>query len=105
MIRVSIYYPNSDGAKLDMDYYSLKHMPMVSEKLTPMGLQRWEIDKPLGGPAPDAPAPFLAIAHFYFNSVEEFQKAFGAHAQEIMADVPNYTQIQPQVQVSEVLTG
>lgn len=105
MIRVSIYYPNSDGAKLDMDYYSTKHMALVSEKLKPMGMQRWEVDKPLSGPGPDTPAPYLAVGHLYFNSVEDFQKAFAAHAQEIMGDAPNYTRIQPQIQVSEVVSG
>jgi hypothetical protein len=35
-------------------------------------------------------------------SVEAFQTAFTQHAQEIMADVPNYTNLQPIIQVSEV---
>jgi uncharacterized protein (TIGR02118 family) len=34
--------------------------------------------------------------------VEAFQSAFGPHAEEIMADIPNYTDIQPTLQISEV---
>src|SRR5690349_22823221 len=30
MIKVTILYPNSDGKKFNMDYYSNKHMPMVA---------------------------------------------------------------------------
>jgi hypothetical protein len=34
--------------------------------------------------------------------VDAFQKAFGPHAGEILGDIPNYTNIKPIVQVSEV---
>ena len=36
------------------------------------------------------------------DSVEAFQAAFGPHAAEIMGGVPNYTDIQPMIQISEV---
>jgi uncharacterized protein (TIGR02118 family) len=42
------------------------------------------------------------MGHLYFGSVAEFQAAFGPHTTAIMADVPNYTNIQPVIQVSEV---
>ena len=34
MIKVSVFYPNSPGAKFDMAYYTTKHMPMVQKKVT-----------------------------------------------------------------------
>jgi hypothetical protein len=34
--------------------------------------------------------------------VEEFQKAMGAHGPEIIGDVPNYTDIEPQIQISQM---
>jgi uncharacterized protein (TIGR02118 family) len=40
--------------------------------------------------------------HLYFDSIEAFQNAFGPHAQAIMGDIPNYTDIQPTIQISEV---
>ncbi len=42
------------------------------------------------------------MGHLYFDSAEVFEIAFGPHAQEIMADIPTYTDIQPTIQVSEV---
>jgi uncharacterized protein (TIGR02118 family) len=45
---------------------------------------------------------FIAMGHLYFDSIEAFQKAFGPHADVIMADIPNYTDIQPRIQFSEV---
>jgi uncharacterized protein (TIGR02118 family) len=42
------------------------------------------------------------MGHLYFDSVESFQTAFGPHAKEILADVPNYTDVKPSMQISEV---
>jgi len=42
------------------------------------------------------------MGHLYFGSAAEFQSAFGPHAAAIMADIPNYTDIQPTIQISEV---
>ena len=36
---------------------------------------------PISGSAPS----YLAVAHLYFDSVQNFQAAFGPYAQEIMA--------------------
>jgi uncharacterized protein (TIGR02118 family) len=45
------------------------------------------------------------LIHFTFDSVPAFQAAFAPHMNEIMADIPNYTSIQPVVQISEVVSG
>jgi uncharacterized protein (TIGR02118 family) len=42
------------------------------------------------------------MGHLYFESAAEFQTTFGPHAVVIMADIPNYTDIQPTIQISEV---
>jgi hypothetical protein len=33
----------------------------------------------------------------------DFQGAFGPHAEEIMGDVPNFTNIEPMIQISEIV--
>lgn len=35
----------------------------------------------------------------------QLQAGFGPHAQEIMADIPNYTDLSPVIQISEVVVG
>ena len=40
-----------------------------------------------------------------FDSAEVFAAAFGPHAAELQGDAPNYANIQPVVQISEVLIG
>ena len=52
----------------------------------------------------DAEALDAAIGYLTFDSVEAFQKAFGPHAAEIVADVPNYTNARPIIQIVEVVT-
>jgi uncharacterized protein (TIGR02118 family) len=98
MIRASVLYPNEPGKKFDFDYYINRHMVMVRQKLAPFGLIRCEVDK-----ATDVTSPFLAVGHLYFNSLEDFQSGFFAHVDEFTMDMPNYTDIPPQMQISEIV--
>ncbi len=56
----------------------------------------------VSGATPGSRPAFVAMGHLYFDSVAEFQSAFGPHANAIMADIPRYTGIQPTFQISEV---
>jgi len=61
--------------------------------------------KGLAGGAPGAPATYVGMCHIFCESVEALQAGFGPHAQEIMADIPNYTDLSPVIQISEVVVG
>ena len=100
MIKVSVFYPNSPGAKFDMAYYTTKHMPMVKRLVS--SCKGIAAEQGLGGGAPGSAATYIGIGHLLFDSVEDFQRDFGPHAKEIMADIPNYTNAQPVIQVSQV---
>jgi uncharacterized protein (TIGR02118 family) len=101
MIKVSVFYPAGDSTKFDMDYYCKSHMPMVGQKLG-AACKSMAVEQGLGGGAPGAPPTYAAMGHLYFDSFADFQAAFAPHAAAIMADIPNYTNIQPVIQVSEV---
>lgn len=103
MIRVSVLYPAKESAKFDHAYYAQKHMRMVGDRLKGSGLIRYEVDKGVAGGAPGQPAPYVAVCHLYFNALEDFQKGIKEHGKEIMGDVPNYTTIQPVMQISEIV--
>ena len=103
MIKVSVLYPNGPDKKLDIDYFMNKHVPMMLARLEGTGLVRAEVEKGIGTVEPGAPPPFLLAAHLVYKTVEEFQSGFGPHAAEIMGDIPNYTNTQPQVQIAEIL--
>jgi uncharacterized protein (TIGR02118 family) len=101
-IKVSILYAQADGKSFDMDYYSNKHMPMVAE-LFGDALVQYEIDKGITGRTTDEPLPYIAIGTFYFDTLEEYERVFRLNAEQILGDIPNYTDIQPLVQISEVI--
>jgi len=101
MISVSVFYPHKEGSKFDMDYYMKSHIPMVQEKLG-AALRGASIVKGLGGPEPGSSPIYTVMIHMQFDSVEAFQGAFGPHAETIMADIPNYTDVEPAFQISEV---
>jgi uncharacterized protein (TIGR02118 family) len=101
MIKISVFYPNNDGSKFDMDYYCRSHIPMVQQKLG-AACKGVAVEQGLGGAMPGSRPVYIAMGHLYFDSVEASQAAFVPHAQTFMADVPNFTNIQPVIQVSEV---
>jgi uncharacterized protein (TIGR02118 family) len=101
MISVTVIYPNEAGKKFDFDYYCNEHIPMAQQKLG-SACKRIAVEHGLAGVTPGAPAAFIAICHLYFDSAEAFQTAVSPHAEELMGDMPNYTDIQPIVQISEV---
>ncbi len=102
MIKVSVLYPNADGKKFSMDYYCSKHVPLVVSLLG-NALKGASIESGLGGATPGSPAPFVAMGNMYFNSMEEFGQAFGPNAGQILGDLPNFTDIEPVIQISEVM--
>jgi uncharacterized protein (TIGR02118 family) len=94
MIRLSVYYPETEGAKFDHDYYRDKHVPLC---VSTWGISGAEIDKGVNG-------PYVAAVHFKFDSMDELQKAMSNEGTgAIMADVPNYTTITPVLQTSEIV--
>jgi len=93
MIRVSVLYPAAEGSTFDHDYYKNTHVPLAASA---WGVGA-EIDKGVDG-------PYVAGVHFFFESLEQMQTAMGLPGTgDVMADVANYTNIQPVMQVSEVV--
>jgi uncharacterized protein (TIGR02118 family) len=101
MIKVSVLYPSHQGSKFDMSYYCDSHMPMVRQKVGSL-CKGIAVEEGISGAAPGSRAAYAAMGHLYFDSVDAFQTAFAPHAAAIMADVPNYTDIEPIIQISEV---
>lgn len=104
MIKVSVMYPNTPGARFDHEYYRSKHMPLVKARMG-AACKSYTVDKGLVGGAPGAAATYIAMGHLFCDSVEAFQGGFGPHAQEIMGDIANYTDVAPVIQISEVVVG
>jgi len=94
-------YPNNEGTTFDLNYYCNTHLPLVG-KLLGDALKAISIDSGIAGGSPGQAAPFIAMGHLTFESVDAFQNVFGPNAKKILADLPNFTNTQPTVQISEI---
>ena len=101
MIKVSVLYPNGPDISFDINYYCETHIPMVAGLLGD-ALKGVQADAGLAGGAEGVAAPFAAMGHLLFDSVEDFQQNFGPNADQIMGDLPNFTNAEPLIQISEV---
>ncbi len=96
MIRVTVTYPAAEGSRFDHDYYANTHVPLAVSTWNPVGS---EIDRGVSGPA-------VAAVHFTFDSMEDFQAAMAKPGTAaVMADVANYTDLTPTLQVSEIVSS
>jgi hypothetical protein len=51
------------------------------------------------------PVAYLCLCKFWINSEEEYRSTMEKHGKELMADLPNFTNIEPVVQIDELLLG
>ena len=94
MIRLSVFYPTTEGATFDHDYYRDTHVPLAVKA---WGLAGAEIDKGVDG-------PYVAAVHFRFDSMDALTAAMSAEGTgAVLADVANYTTITPVLQTSEIV--
>lgn len=104
MVRISILYPNTPGARFDLRYYVETHMPMSIRLLSAHdGFRGASVEQGLHGSTPDSPPAFVAMCHFLFRSIEDFLAAFVPYADVLQGDMSNYTDIAPVIQFNEVL--
>lgn len=103
MIKISILYPNKKDSWFDMDYYLNIHMPLSIAKLgSAKGFKSASVEKGLSGGASDSEPAYTAMCHFHFDTIEAFMSAFSPHAGVLQSDIPNYTDVEPIIQVNEV---
>lgn len=104
MTRISILYPNQPGGRFDFVYYVDTHMPRSIECLAAHpGFKGVSVEQGVSGAVPGSEAAFIAMCHFLFDSVEDFIAAFMPHAAELQGDMPNYTDVEPVIQINQVL--
>jgi uncharacterized protein (TIGR02118 family) len=102
VIKITILYPASPGARFDHDYYETVHMPL-SISLLGGAMRSVTVERGVahGGPWPEP--PFRAICSFVCQSLEAYQRAFMPHMERLQRDMPNYTDIQAIIQISDIV--
>ena len=94
----TVLYPNKEGGRFDFEYYTSKHVPMAARLLA----GSIEVRKGISGPD-GSPAAFVCVATIWIDSLEQFQTAITKNGAAVMGDIPNYTNIEPIIQLDEVL--
>ncbi|ALU59958.1 MULTISPECIES: EthD family reductase [Pseudomonas] len=101
MIKVSVLYAYEEGARFDHDYYRDRHMPLVQE-LMGKYCKGYSVDRGIGGATPGSDPVYIGMCHIYCDSIEDFEAGMGPHSKQINADIINYTDLIPEIQISEV---
>lgn len=101
MFKVSVMYPNQPGTRFDVDYYVNRHMQLVQELMQPEGLVKIAVDK--GISAPGQPALYHCIGQLFFNDPAGYERSIQKHGKQLRGDIPNFTDVTPIRQVSEVV--
>jgi uncharacterized protein (TIGR02118 family) len=102
MVAVTILYPNNPGSRFDFEYYLRTHMPMSLELLGP-AIKSVRIERGAEGQEKGSLPTFVALCHFVCESREAFETAFWPNAAVLRNDMPRYTDIEPVIQISEIV--
>ncbi|MCO6147940.1 EthD family reductase [Flavobacterium sp. NRK1] len=102
MIKVLAYFKNTKGKKFDIDYYVNHHLPLI-KKICGENLKNLSVDRGLFGHEPNSEPVYIIVTHFYFENLEAFQNSIVNNLNTILADSPNFTDIEPVFQISEVI--
>jgi uncharacterized protein (TIGR02118 family) len=105
MISVTVLYPNQAGSKFDLDYYVHRHLPLVRDRLKPMGMRSltYTVERAMDPAAP--PQPYRLSAELRFDDMDSASRALQAHGAETQADIPNFTDVSPVILIGEVHLG
>ncbi len=94
MISVHILYPKTDDSTFDMDYYTSSHMPMLANALGD-ACTSW-------GASTTGGDNWAAVGWAHVTSQEAFDAAMAEHGAAIMGDVPNYTNVAPELVIGQI---
>ena len=99
-VSLQVIYPIKDDTHFDMDYYLSTHDALVKEHMG-AHISSTLVTKGLAG-GPDTPPPFYAVFTATFTDQAAMQAALSG-AGPVLADIPNFTNTQPQMLMGEVV--
>ena len=103
MFKVSVMYPNIEGALFNCEYYLKTHIKLVEKNMKSFGLVKTEVEKGL----PDGeghPPIYICVGHLYFDKIDGYIRGIAEKGSILRGDIANFTNISPVRQFSEILT-
>ncbi|MFT5782044.1 MAG: hypothetical protein ACI9EB_001418 [Pseudomonas sp.] len=101
MYCVTVLYPNLADGHFDFAYYRDKHIPMMLELLGD-NVVRTELCRGLQA-VDGSPAADLCLLSTHIHSAEQFASVMVLNSQRVLGDIPNYTNLQPIIQIDKIL--
>lgn len=102
MYRVVIMYPKTETSNYNMEYYLNHHLPLIRGLFKK--IINIEVDQGIRNAFPDQPMPYYTISYFYFETIEDFQEGIMAGANDIMEDLAKFSNVQPIIQINEIVS-
>ena len=104
MFNISSIYTKKENYHFDFDYYLKNHMPRSIKVLSKaQGFIKVSVEKGIDIKEQNIESSYVAMCHYYFDTLENFMIAFNPYSEELQSDIENYTNITPDIQINEVL--
>ena len=100
---VTVLYPNTDGVRFDFDYYVKHHLPMIQRAHGPAVssiVLRRGTETPDGGKP-----PYVATLTITIRDQAAFDRNEEVHRDGMIADVPNFSNVFPVIQIDEIVAN
>ena len=100
MVKLTVMYPYSPGCRFDMDYYINHHIAIHKADPNVLAII---IEQGKDGFRQSPTPEMVCMAHFFYESIGKLNESRTPEkAKRQEADLPNFTDIIPQDQISEV---
>lgn len=78
-------------------------MPLSIELLSKAkGFRGVSVERGIEIAQPPIASSYVAMCHYYFDTLDDFLAAFMPHAERLQGDIANYTDIVPTIQINEI---
>jgi uncharacterized protein (TIGR02118 family) len=101
MIEIAILYPHAPGRRFDHDYYENTHIPMALDLLGP-SVREVIVARGIAPGPPWSDPIYSATCRFLCDSIEAYMQALLPGLSRLQADLVNYSDVEPIIQISEV---
>ena len=98
---ITVLYANTPGVTFDFDYYLQKHATLI-HRLYGASIDRLELRRGAATPL-GTPAPYIAVINIWIADQDAFDAAGAQHEATLIADVPNFTNTMPVIQIDEIV--
>ena len=99
---ITVLYPAKDNDAFGFEFYLKRHVPLIKDSLG-KSLHRIEVRKGASSQDGAGPPNYTCVISIWIADWPAYEKAIAARASELIAEVPLFTKVMPQMQIDEVI--